>query len=242
MIWLAIGITGYVLYRRNQGLSLTQTTKVVMPKPIVEHEVEYQSVLVAFEDGAYSADAVATAAKLAARRRRGIHVLVTITVPANAPIDASMPGAEEKAQSAVDSAQVRGGRRVTGHYEKVRAGEAGRRIVGEAREINAAAIVMPHAAEAHGHLGVRPHPRDGARRAALPGDHRLPTEDLGSRGVTRSRRRCSESCSMLHRHRDGGEHRGARRGRVCAGRDAGSAVRRPGRGAVRLARMLGTGR
>ena len=140
--WLASGVTAYVLYRRRQGLSLTETTKVVMPKVVVEHEVEYQSVLVAFEGGDYSGAAVSTAAKLAARRRRGIHVLVTITVPANAPIDASMPEAEAKAQAAIDSARVRGGRRVTGHWEKVRAGEAGRRIVGEAREIHAAAIVM----------------------------------------------------------------------------------------------------
>ena len=142
VLWLTVGIAGYVLYRRRQGLSLTETTKVVMPKTIVEHEVEYQSVLVAFEDGEYSAGAISTAAKLAARRRRGIHVLVTITVPANAPIDASMPEAEAKAQEAIDSARVRGGRRVTGHWEKVRAGEAGRRIVGEAREIHAAAVVM----------------------------------------------------------------------------------------------------
>ncbi len=35
-----------------------------------------------------------------------------------------------------------GGRRVTGHFEKVRAGEAGRRIVEEARDIRARAIVM----------------------------------------------------------------------------------------------------
>ena len=54
-----------------------------------------------------------------------------------------MPEAEAKAQAAMDSARVRGGRRVTGHWEKVRAGEAGRRIVSEAREIHAAAIVMP---------------------------------------------------------------------------------------------------
>jgi APA family basic amino acid/polyamine antiporter len=53
-----------------------------------------------------------------------------------------MPAAEAKAQAAIDSARVYGGRRVTGHWEKVRAGEAGRRIVSEAREIQAAAIVM----------------------------------------------------------------------------------------------------
>ncbi len=141
-VWLAVGIASYVLYRRNQGLSLTQTTKVVMPKAIVEHEVEYQSVLLAFENGLYSPEAVNTAVKLAARRRRGIHVLVTITVPANAPIDAVMPEAEAKAQAAIDSARVRGRRRVSGHFEKVRAGEAGRRIVLEAKEIEAAAVVM----------------------------------------------------------------------------------------------------
>ncbi len=141
-VWLAVGVASYVLYRRNQGLSLTETTKIVMPKPIVEHEVEYQSVLVAFEDGQYSPEAVNTAVKLAAPRRRGIHVLVTITVPANAPIDADMPEAEAQAQAAIDSARVRGRRRVSGHFEKVRAGEAGRRIVHEAQEIEAAAVVM----------------------------------------------------------------------------------------------------
>jgi APA family basic amino acid/polyamine antiporter len=115
----------------------------VIPQPIVEHEVEYESVLVAFEDGRYSAETVSTAVKLAARRRRGIHVVVTITVPANAPIDAGMPEAEARAQAAIDSARVRGGRRVTGHWEKVRPGEAGRRLVAEAKDIQAAAIVMP---------------------------------------------------------------------------------------------------
>ena len=143
VVWLAIGVTGYVLYRRSQHLSLTETAKIVLPKAIVEHEVEYESVLVAFEQGNYSQDAIGTAAKLAARRRRGIHVLVTITVPANTPIGATLPEAETKAQEAIDSARVYGGRRVTGHWEKVRAGEAGRRILKEAKEIRARAIVMP---------------------------------------------------------------------------------------------------
>ena len=39
----------------------------------------------------FSSEAVATAVRLAARRRRGIHVLVTITVPTNSPIDAALP-------------------------------------------------------------------------------------------------------------------------------------------------------
>jgi APA family basic amino acid/polyamine antiporter len=141
--WMALGITLYVIYRRRQGLSLTETHKVVMAKPAVEHEVEYESVLVAFEDDHYSPEAVSTAARLAARRRRGIHVLVTITVPPNSPINASMPEQEAKAASIIDSARVRGGRRVSGHWEKVRPGQAGRRVVEEAKEIRARAVVMP---------------------------------------------------------------------------------------------------
>jgi APA family basic amino acid/polyamine antiporter len=142
-VWLALGMATYVQYRRRLGLNLAETHRIVVPKPAVEHEVEYESVLVAFEDGHYSPEAVSTAVRLAARRRRGIHILVTITVPANSPIDAVMPEQEARASSIIDSARVRGGRRVTGHWEKVRPGQAGRRVVEEANEIRARAVVMP---------------------------------------------------------------------------------------------------
>src|SRR3954465_9872132 len=102
-VWIALGIATYVWYRHSQGLSLTHTTKIVDPKPAVEREVEYQSVLVAFEANQYSPEAVATAVKLAARRRAGIHVLVTISVPSSAPIDASLPEQERRGQSTIDS-------------------------------------------------------------------------------------------------------------------------------------------
>jgi APA family basic amino acid/polyamine antiporter len=141
-VWLTIGMTVYVVYRRRLGLNLVETRKVVLPDPIVEHEVEYESVLVVFEEGRYSADAMSTAGRLAARRRRGIHVLVPVTVPPNLPIDAEMPAEEQRAQSVIDRARVRGGRRVSGHWEKVRPGGTGRLIVEEARHIKARAIVM----------------------------------------------------------------------------------------------------
>ncbi len=141
-VWLTLGVATYIVYRRHQGLPLTKTHKIVLPKPAVEHEVEYESILVAFEDGHYSPEAVSTASRLAARRRRGIHVLVTITVPPNVPIDADTPEHETRANTIIDSARVRGGRRVTGHWEKVRPGQGGRRIVEEAKQIRARAIVM----------------------------------------------------------------------------------------------------
>jgi APA family basic amino acid/polyamine antiporter len=141
--WLAFGIALYAVYRRRQGLDLTTTTKVAIPRPVVDHEAEYESILVALDDDRYMPEAVATAVKLAARRRRGVHVLVTITVPPTSPIGAELPVEERAAQEIIEQAKIQGGRRVSGHWEKVRPGAEGRVIVDEAREMRARAIVMP---------------------------------------------------------------------------------------------------
>jgi APA family basic amino acid/polyamine antiporter len=141
--WLALGIVVYVVYRRRQQLDLTSTVKVAIPRPVVETEAEYESILVAFEGDRYHPQAIATAAKLAARRRRGIHVLVLITVPASSPLDAQLPEQDLAARTIIEQARIQGGRRVTGHVERVRAGQAGSTIVEEAEELRARAIVMP---------------------------------------------------------------------------------------------------
>jgi basic amino acid/polyamine antiporter, APA family len=148
--WLTLGCVVYPLYRHRHGLDLTTTTKVAIPRPVVDHEAEYESVLVAFDGRTYSPAAVATAIRLAARRRRGIHVLVTITVPQTAPIDAELPELELDAQAIIEQAKIQGGRRVTGHWEKVRAGQAGRLIIHEARQMRGKAIVIPLPARSGG--------------------------------------------------------------------------------------------
>jgi APA family basic amino acid/polyamine antiporter len=141
--WLLIGLCVYVIFRRRRGLDLRSTTKVAVAHPATETEAEYQSILVAFDERQYVPEVVATAARLAARRRRGIHVLVTIAVPVSSPIDAVLPEQEAAAQSIIEEAKVQAGRRLSGHWEKVRAGQTGRRIVDEARAMRAEAIVMP---------------------------------------------------------------------------------------------------
>jgi len=142
--WMALGMTGYVLYRRRQGLDLVTTHQVAVPQPVTDTEAEYESVLVALDTHRYRPQTVATATKLASTRRRGIHVLVIVTVPQTNPIDAPLPADQESAAlSIIAQAKRQGGRRVTGHIEKVRPGGAGRLIVDEAREMRAHAIVMP---------------------------------------------------------------------------------------------------
>ena len=83
-------------------------------------------MLVAFDEHGYVPEVMATAARMAARRRRGIHVLVTISVPPSSPIDAALP--EQEAAAAVDHRGGEGPGRAgasSGHWEKVRAGQTG---------------------------------------------------------------------------------------------------------------------
>jgi APA family basic amino acid/polyamine antiporter len=140
--WLGLGLVVYPVFRRSQGLDLVTAHKVAIPQPVVDHEAEYDSVLVHVGDGTYDEQTIATASKLAARKRRGIHVLVTITVPNSLHIDEPMREAEASADSIIEQARLQGGGRVSGHWEKVRAGQAGRRIIEEARDMRASAVVM----------------------------------------------------------------------------------------------------
>ena len=140
--WLALGLILYWIYRRGQGLDLASTHKVAIAQPVVDHEAEYDSVLLHVGDNVFDEQTLATAVKLASRRRRGIHVLVTITVPNALTIDAPMPEAEAAADSTIEQAKLQGGRRVSGHWEKVRAGQAGRRIIEEAQDMRASAVIM----------------------------------------------------------------------------------------------------
>ena len=141
--WMALGIVVYLLYRRSQHLPITKTVKVVLPEALGVEEIEYRSVLVAFRDNQPFSDLmVATAIKLASKRRRGVHIHAMITVPTNMPLDAPMEKEESEARSKIERAKLIGGLRVTGHVERVRPGQAGYAIAKEARMINAAAIVI----------------------------------------------------------------------------------------------------
>jgi APA family basic amino acid/polyamine antiporter len=140
--WMLTGIAVYLIYRRSQRLPVTETVKVESLEPLGVDEPEYESVLVAFEDDPFSEETIATAARLAARRLRGIHVHSMLNVPNYLPLDASLPKEENEAQSKVERAKLIAGSRVTGHVVRIRPGQAGKEIAEEAERINAAAIVV----------------------------------------------------------------------------------------------------
>ena len=142
-LWLALGIAIYALYRRRHGLDLVTTAKIVVPQPVTATEAEYKSVLIAVEVDHFTPQIVATASKLAAPGGRAIYVIVTITVPQSSPIDAELPEREAAAATVIEEARLLAGRRVTGRVVKIRAGQAGRVIIDEAKAMRSQAIVLP---------------------------------------------------------------------------------------------------
>jgi APA family basic amino acid/polyamine antiporter len=142
-IWMALGTAIFLLYRRSLGLSPIQTHKVLLPEPLGVEEIEYQSVLVAFEDDEpFNEQTLVTAVKLAGKKRRAVHVVAIVTVPNHLPLDASLGPQEQEAQSKIEQAKLIGGLRVSGHIHRVRPNQAGHSIAEEAREMKASALVM----------------------------------------------------------------------------------------------------
>jgi APA family basic amino acid/polyamine antiporter len=145
MGWMAVGLVSYYAYRKRKGLPLAETSKVKLPPVVGAEPVRYAAVLVAFEEGTYSEDAMATALKLASHRGGDVRVITTITVPQHLDINAPLPEAEATAQAVIEAARQWAGRgqRVRGRIVKVRPDEAGHRIVREAMDARSEAIVMP---------------------------------------------------------------------------------------------------
>src|SRR3954463_5731526 len=125
--WMLFGVLLYAAYRRRHQLPLRETVKVVTPEPLGVEEVEYKSVLVVFESDSFSNEAVAMAVRLAARRRRGIHVLSIATVPTHLPLDAELEEREEEANSKIEQAKIIGGGGGPGAGGGGRAGAGGGR-------------------------------------------------------------------------------------------------------------------
>jgi APA family basic amino acid/polyamine antiporter len=141
--WMLFGLALYVAYRRYRDLPLTETVKVETLEPLGVEEIEYRSILVAFEDDApFSQEPIATAVRLAAKRRRGIHVVSTLTVPQSLPLDAPLREEEAEASSKIEQAKLIGGLRVSGHVHRVRPNQTGHSIAEEAREMKASALVI----------------------------------------------------------------------------------------------------
>ena len=85
--WMVFGLALYFAYRRYRALPLTETVKVETLEPLGVEEIEYRERARRLRGRRrFSTEPIATAVRLAAKRRRGIHVVSLLTVPQSLPL------------------------------------------------------------------------------------------------------------------------------------------------------------
>jgi APA family basic amino acid/polyamine antiporter len=141
--WLAVGLLGYVCYRRLVlRASLTETLRApVIIGPAVA--LEYRNILVPVKPGRASEEAIDVACRLAADRGAALAAVSVVVVPLELSLDSRLEEEEQRAYEALDAAaaiaELYG---VTATERLIRARHAGRAIVDEATRRHSEIIVM----------------------------------------------------------------------------------------------------
>ena len=150
-VWMAIGLTLYVVYRKSQGKTLGARFTIPAEALVEQPDLQYQSILVPVFGEALDDDIVGTAGRLAAEEYEEgeggpmIEALYVIEVPISLPLDARIPEESVKAgRRALARAKEVGEeyRNVEVATALVRGRAAGSTIVDEARRRGVQAIVL----------------------------------------------------------------------------------------------------
>ena len=153
LAWLAVGLAGYVAYRRfvvRDSVTATLRAPVIIGPGAA---LEYRNILVPVKPGRESEEAIDLACRLAAERRASIAALSVVVVPLDLPLETPLEAEEAQADAALDAAAAIAELYGVGVTERiVRARSAGRAIVDEAELRNSEIIVMgaPRAARRGG--------------------------------------------------------------------------------------------
>jgi APA family basic amino acid/polyamine antiporter len=106
--WMVVGMTGYIVYRRRQGLDLRSRHKIERrERPASFIELEYRSAIVPIFGTDVDASALRTAAKLVGEDAM-VEAVYILRVPSQLSIDAGLEEEERLGLSVLESAKVRG--------------------------------------------------------------------------------------------------------------------------------------
>jgi APA family basic amino acid/polyamine antiporter len=143
LAWLAVGLLGYVAYRR---LVLKQPVTVTLRAPVIigpAVALEYRNILVPVKPGRPSEEAIDLACRLATERGATIAAVSVVVVPLELPLDTRQDDEERRADEALDAAAAIAELYGVDLTERlVRARHAGRAIVDEATRRQSEIIVM----------------------------------------------------------------------------------------------------
>src|SRR3954453_14733269 len=141
--WMVVGVAGYVVYRRRQGLDLTSPAKIERgERPAAFAELGYRSALVPIFGADVDASALAAAAKLVDPEAT-VDALIVLPVPPQLSLEAGLAEEEDRARSVLEAARLAGRRRgIKVRTNLVRTRNPARAIVDEARRLHVEVIYL----------------------------------------------------------------------------------------------------
>jgi nucleotide-binding universal stress UspA family protein len=104
--WMVVGMAGYFLYRRNQGLDPKEACRIPRPeRPADFVEVTYRNALVPILGTSVDNEAMARAAKLAGPDA-ALDAVYVLRVPENLPLNGEMKEREREARRVLEVARL----------------------------------------------------------------------------------------------------------------------------------------
>jgi APA family basic amino acid/polyamine antiporter len=195
--WMVVGLIGYVVYRRSQGLDLRSHHKIERrQRPAFFVELEYRSAIVPIFGTDVDASALRAAAKLVGEGAL-VQAIYILRVPNQLSLDAGLEEEEQRGMAVLESAKVTGRRSgLKVQTRLVRTRSPGAAIVEEAERQNAEIIYLAtnHAPPSERALGptasyllahrpcrvvIETPPAEDARKRVQAGDRNHATPDAG---------------------------------------------------------------
>jgi basic amino acid/polyamine antiporter, APA family len=141
--WMVVGLVGYAIYRRRQGLDLTTRARIERgERPPDFDELAYRSALVPIFGDDVDASALAAAAKLVDPEAT-VDALYVLPVPSQLSLDSGLAEEEERARSVLEAARIAGRRRgIKVRTNLVRTRNPARAILDEARRLHVEVIYL----------------------------------------------------------------------------------------------------
>src|SRR5437764_7532036 len=141
--WMLVGLVGYVIYRRSQGLDLTSHHKIERrERPAFFRELEYRSAIVPIFGTDVTRTALRAAAKLVGEGAL-VEAIYVLRVPNQLSLDAGLNEEEQLGFSVLESAKLAGRKSgVKVHTRLIRTRNPGAALVDEAERQHAEIIYL----------------------------------------------------------------------------------------------------
>jgi basic amino acid/polyamine antiporter, APA family len=139
--WMILGIAGYLIYRRRQGLDPHTHYRVARPeRPPDFEELDYRTALVPIFGEDVSATALGSAAKLIGKDGV-VYAIFVLPVPSQLSLEAGLQEEEAQGRSVLESARIQARRAgIKIHTGLIRTRNPGAALVEEAERVGADVI------------------------------------------------------------------------------------------------------